>query len=238
MGMFGRFREKVHEVAPGHFKPTSSERIDKMYKEVHDFAQGLKECERQLKQLETASAAVFKTAGDMLSTPLPHVYQVDPQGSTAPIVPPDELRQEAAASLGTAVRVQNLASISQKHTSELEASVLTPMRGWIKDYRSFKDKLTILDDRRLEFDAERRAFHKLELKKVRQQQATDKVEPELMGKLEAKSGDVAAKRNIYDAHEQELYNGLAALINDAKSVRTHLANAMRIQAQAFGSAVA
>lgn len=65
------------------------------------------------------------------------------------------------------------------------------MRGWIKDYRSFKDKLTILDDRRLEFDAERRAFHKLELKKVRQQQATDKVEPELMGKLEAKSGDVA-----------------------------------------------
>lgn len=25
---------QVHEVAPGHFKPTSSERIDKMYKEV------------------------------------------------------------------------------------------------------------------------------------------------------------------------------------------------------------
>lgn len=84
---------QVHEVAPGHFKPTSSERIDKMYKEVgdyletqvgyfdavvavllsvstlrficaslflkvHDFAQGLKECERQLKQLETASAGL------------------------------------------------------------------------------------------------------------------------------------------------------------------------------------
>ena len=71
--------------------------------------------------------------------------------------------------------------------------MLTPMRGWIKDYRSFKDKLTILDDRRLEFDAERRAYHKLELKKVRQQQATDKAEPELMGKLEAKSGDVAGR---------------------------------------------
>lgn len=48
----------------------------------------------------------------------------------------------------------------------------------------------------------------------------------------------AAKRNIYNTHEQELYNGLAALINNAKSVRIHLANAMRIQAQAFGSAVA
>lgn len=48
----------------------------------------------------------------------------------------------------------------------------------------------------------------------------------------------AAKRNVYSAHEQELYNGLAVLINDAKSVRIHLANAMRIQAQAFGNAVA
>lgn len=48
----------------------------------------------------------------------------------------------------------------------------------------------------------------------------------------------AAKRTVYNTHEQELYNGLAALINDAKSVRVHLAKAMRIQAQAFGSAVA
>lgn len=69
--------------------------------------------------------------------------------------------------------------------------MLAPMRGWIKDYRSFKDKLSVLDNRRLEFDAERRAFHKLELRKVHQQQATDKADPELMGKLEAKSGDVA-----------------------------------------------
>lgn len=42
----------------------------------------------------------------------------------------------------------------------------------------------LLDNRRLEFDAERRAFHKLELKKVHQQQATDIPEPELMGNLE------------------------------------------------------
>lgn len=48
----------------------------------------------------------------------------------------------------------------------------------------------------------------------------------------------AAKRTVYNTHEQELYNGLAALINDAKSVRVHLANAMCIQAQAFSSAVA
>ena len=70
------------------------------------------------------------------------------------------------------------------------------MRGWIKDYRSFKDKLSILNNRRLEFDAERRAFHRLELRKVHQQQATDKADPELMGKLEAKSGDVAGNSTV------------------------------------------
>lgn len=69
--------------------------------------------------------------------------------------------------------------------------MLAPMRAWIKQYKIFKERLSILDNRRLEFDAERRAFHKLELKKVHQQQASDKAEPELMGKLEAKSGDVA-----------------------------------------------
>ncbi len=68
-----------------------------------------------------------------------------------------------------------------------------PLHAWIKEYRSFKDKLSILDKRRLEFDAERRAFHKLELKKVHQAQATDNVEPELAGKLEAKGGDVAGR---------------------------------------------
>ena len=48
---------------------------------------------------------------------------------------------------------------------------------------------------------------------------------------------VAAKRNVYNAHEQELYNGLAALINDAKNVRVYLASLMRAQSQAFGAAL-
>ena len=74
--------------------------------------------------------------------------------------------------------------------------MLAPLQAWIRQYRIFKEKLSVLDNRRLEFDAERRAFHKLELKKVHQQQATDKAEPELMGKLEAKSGDVAGSYSI------------------------------------------
>ncbi|DBB01296.1 TPA: hypothetical protein ACH3X3_011693 [Trebouxia sp. C0006] len=242
MGMFGRFREKVHEVAPGRFSPTTSDRIDKMYKEVHDFAQTLKECDKQIKQLETASTAVFKATGDALSRPLPHVYQEDAQGIAQPVVPQDELRQQAATTMGTAgpqssVRVQDLATISQKHTNDLEQNVLEPLRAWIKEYRTFKDRMSVLDNTRLEFDAERRAFHKLEIKGVHHKQANDAVNPEIAGKLEAKSGDVAAKRNVYNAHEQELYNGLAALINDAKNVRVYLASLMRAQSQAFGAAL-
>ena len=44
-----------------------------------------------------------------------------------------------------------------------------------------------------EFDAERRAFSKMELKRVRQQQATDRVEPELAAKIEARQATLAGK---------------------------------------------
>lgn len=49
---------------------------------------------------------------------------------------------------------------------------------------------------------------------------------------------VAGKRNVYYAHEEELFHGLAALINDAKNVRIYLASLMRAQSQAFGAALA
>ena len=42
-----------------------------------------------------------------------------------------------------------------------------------------------------EFDAERRAFNKLELKRIRQQQAQDKVEADLMAKLEARDASLS-----------------------------------------------
>lgn len=122
--------------------------------QVHDFAQTLKECEKQIKQLEIASVGklrpqsglVFCVSSDwqfipryvsadgyvcllQLSSgpqemrcqgPYPHVYQEDAQGGTQPVVPQDELRQQAATTMGTAgpqssVRVQDLATISQKH---------------------------------------------------------------------------------------------------------------------------
>ena len=47
----------------------------------------------------------------------------------------------------------------------------------------------------------------------------------------------AAKRNVYLAHEQELFNGLAALINDAKHVQVYLAAVFRAQSQAFAAAI-
>lgn len=70
------------------------------------------------------------------------------------------------------------------------------MQAWISEYRAFKDKLSILDKHRLEFDAERRAFHKLELKVVHSKQASDSVDPELAGKMEAKNGDVAGTTRL------------------------------------------
>jgi len=83
-------------------------------------------------------------------------------------------------------------------TNDLEQNVLEPLRAWIKEYRTFKDRMSVLDNKRLEFDAERRAFHKLEIKGVHHKQANDAVDPEIAGKLEAKSGDVSGMLHVYE----------------------------------------
>lgn len=90
--------------------------------------------------------------------------------------------------------VEHSAAAPVLQNQQLESNVLAPLRQWIAAYRAFKDKMKVLDNTRLEFDAERRAFSKLDIKRVRQQQAADKIEPELAGKLEAKSGDLAGMR--------------------------------------------
>lgn len=48
-----------------------------------------------------------------------------------------------------------------------------------------------------EFDAERRAFSKLEIKRTRQQQAHDAIEADMMAKLEAR--DAALSGDSYTA---------------------------------------
>ena len=44
-----------------------------------------------------------------------------------------------------------------------------------------------------EFDAERRAFTKLEIKRIRQQQAHDTVEGDMMAKLEARNATLSGE---------------------------------------------
>lgn len=45
-----------------------------------------------------------------------------------------------------------------------------------------------------EFDAERRAFSKLEIKRIRQQQAHDAIEADMMAKLEARDATLSGER--------------------------------------------
>ena len=57
------------------------------------------------------------------------MYQEDAQGNAQPLVPQDELRLQAATTMGTAgpqssVRVQDLATISQKHVCCLSMLLL------------------------------------------------------------------------------------------------------------------
>ncbi len=58
-----------------------------------------------------------------------------------------------------------------------------------------------------EFDAERRAFNKLELKRIRQQQAQDKVEPDLVAKLEAKDASLSGTLSDPVRQVSTIFNG-------------------------------
>ncbi|DBA81765.1 hypothetical protein WJX77_003025 [Trebouxia sp. C0004] len=243
MGMFGRFREKVSEVGgPGHFKPTSNDRVNLMYKEGCEFARRLDKCARQIKAVESATSAMLLTTEDTLSRPMPHVYQIDSETNQAkPVVVPEAI-QESVAAVGTGslhdVRVKELRIIAHQQGQKMQATVLTPLNQWLTVFRSFSSRIKALENQRLEFDAERRAFNKLELKRIRQQQAQDKVEPDLVAKLEAKDASLSAKRNEYQAYETEIFESLASLVKDAASLRVYLAAAMRVEAEAFTRATA
>lgn len=245
MGVFGRFREKVSEVSgPGHFKATSNDRVNLMYKEGCEFARRLDKCARQIKAVECATAAMLLTTEDTLSRPMPHVYQIDSESNQAkPVVVPEAI-QESVAAVGTGigflhdVRVKELRIIAQQQGQKMQATVLNPLNQWLTVFRSFSSRVKALENRRLEFDAERRAFNKLELKRIRQQQAQDKVEPNLVAKLEAKDASLSAKRNEYQAYETEVFESLASLVKDAASLRVYLAAAMSVEAEAFTRATA
>ncbi|DBB16291.1 hypothetical protein WJX82_001953 [Trebouxia sp. C0006] len=240
MGVFGRFREKVSEVGgPGHFKATSNDRVNLMYKEGCEFARRLDKCARQIKAVESATSAMLLTTEDTLSRPMPHVYQIDSETNQAkPVVVPEAI-QESAAAVGTGigslhdVRVKELRIIAQQQGQKMQATVLNPLNQWLTVFTSFSSRIKALEHRRLEFDAERRGFNKLELKRIRQQQAQDKVEPDLVAKLEAKDASLTAKRNEYQAFETEIFESLASLVKDAASLRVYLAAAMRVEAEAF-----
>ena len=55
---------QVSEVSgPGHFKATSNERVNLMYKEANDFARRLQKCCNQIKAVESATSGRFRSRG-------------------------------------------------------------------------------------------------------------------------------------------------------------------------------
>ena len=78
---------------------------------------------------------MFSASKAALTSPLPHVYQADAQGNSVPVLPHDELRQEAATNLQTgatihagSVKVAELDQISNYHVSARNVAV-TPYHG-------------------------------------------------------------------------------------------------------------
>jgi hypothetical protein len=136
---------------------------------------------------------------------------------------------------GPRIKLQDLTVISKQSEEKLQSDVLTPIGAWMKELQAWKPQIKHLQKARLEFDAERRNFNKLEMQRVRQQQAKDMVEPDLQAKLNAHQNALDEKRNIFQATEQQVFDGLAKIIEDAKALHILLAAALRIQEETFKS---
>ncbi|KAK9815404.1 hypothetical protein WJX72_003147 [[Myrmecia] bisecta] len=238
MGGLTRLREKMRQRThisrdAKHFTPTAEDRCHMMYKEAGAFATNLKECEKSIRKLKLATADMLEMTEKALTAPLPHIWDVDPQTNQAIQVGtvgeahPDE----------NSVRVRDLGLISKSTVHKMDTEVLTPMNQWLKIYKDFKNKFSVLEQRRLDFDAERRQFNRLEITRVRQQQSKDSVDMQLSTKLSAKGNALNAKRDAFIAYEAQVHNELSQLIKDAKALVSYLAMALRTEQEAFSSAV-
>jgi hypothetical protein len=204
-----------------------------MYKEAGTFASNLKECEKSIRKLKLATADMLETTEKALLAPLPHVWDVDAQTNQAHQVGiVGELAPE-----DNSVRVRDLGLISKSMVHKMDTEVLTPMNQWLKIYKDFKNKFSVLEQRRLDFDAERRVFNRLEITRVRQQQDKDAVDMQLSTKLSAKGNALNAKRDAYLSYEAQVHSELSQLVQDAKALSSYLAMALRTEQEAFASSV-
>lgn len=248
--------QKWHVGGDKEFVATPNTRNEMMLKEAGDFAGHLKRCEKEIRNLKTATEGLLTTTKAVLSAPLPRVYEESGGGK---VVPVSSSQAAPAASGGGApapagapallpiggndFNAEDLAKIAKETGKKLESEVLAPMERWMNAYNLVQNRMTKLESLRLEVDSRRRTVGKLG-KKVDGQRARlpntrAKGEYEMENTikvLQHKESKLSACRQSFKEHEALVYHQLTNLIRDTVWLKSYLSAVLRVESEAFQSA--
>jgi hypothetical protein len=239
MGALARLREKFRQSTRKNdatFKKTGNDRCTETFREAGDFADQLKEIRRTIKALRAATEGMLRQTDKALSTPLPRVFDTEP--ATGKPVP------SAPAVMGTehenvedAVRTGTLNDIADSTGAKMEQEVLAPMEQWLRLFQGFRGKLDILEKRRLDLDAARRDYNRLEQKRVKKSENGQEPPAELIIQIQAKETTLNAKRGAFEMYEAQVHEELSQLVGDSGALHKFLEAALRLESHAFESAL-
>lgn len=201
-----------------------------MFKEASDFCVHLKTLERDLRSLHKEVESNFSNLRGILLAPLPRAYE-EAQNGVAQACSEGEPKL-----IGQGVQVDSLMQCSADLKNRLEEEVVKPLKHWYAAYKNIVDRMTKLEQLRLELDSRRRTVETLQLKldRLRTQvnmQNRDKVEQEadkLLLLLQHKQDKLQRTGVSYREAEQTVFNSLNTLIKDTGVLRDYTGLALQL----------
>ena len=211
-----------------------------MLAEAAAFAGALKRCEKDIRGAKAAAEALLGTAGAVLSSPLPRVFE-DLGGGRAAPAPPGP---GGAGTIGGGdFSAEDLDAVSKDSSKKLEAEVLAPMARWAAAFAAVQARMKRLEGVRLEVDSRRRTVValgcKIDRQRLRLPQTRSKGEWAMEQSIKAmqhKEHKLAAARGAFREQEALVFAQLAQLIRDAVWLKSYLAAVMRLQQESYGAA--
>ena len=222
------------------FVSTPNARNEAMLSEAAAFAVALKRCEKDIRGAKAAAEALLGTAGAVLSSPLPRVFE-DLGGGRAAPAPPGP--GGAGTIGGSDFCAEDLDAVSKDSSKKLEAEVLAPMARWAAAFAAVSARMKRLEGVRLEVDSRRRTVValgcRIDRQRLRLPQTRSKGEWAMEQSIKAmqhKEHKLAAARGAFREQEALVFAQLAQLIRDAVWLKSYLAAVMRLQQESYGTA--
>jgi hypothetical protein len=220
VGLFSSFEGTDH-----------SERLQRTFNEVQTFKRQLLKAEAALRVFAKATEEVLKTTDDSLSA-FPRAWrQADAAPNTAQLAESDVTK---AAPTSKQLGAHPSQDIAMDMDTKLQDEVYTPIERWHKQYQQMKTRIGEVESMRQEYDVSRKEVADARNAQLKHVRKTDGKNDPALDTAEASANKVlAARREAYLSHEEEVHAELVALAADAQAMLVPVRRALRLEAEAL-----